>query len=136
MENSAAMPTRMDEAAIARIGESRHMAKPELIALLCTISRGGFTDERIFRVKLADDGTHVGACPRQYCYKRSGRLLKEDEPSERGKTIEGLVLARYVREAKEGVALVSVPDGAVVSVRPEQIREAPKEFSPDVPVQP
>jgi hypothetical protein len=109
------------------------MANSQSIALLCTISRGGFTDERVFRIQVADGSTYVGACARQYCFTRGRVPLKREQP-ERGKTIDGLVFATRVREEQDGVALVSVPDGAVLPVKVDQIKELPKEFSPDVPV--
>jgi hypothetical protein len=105
------------------------------ISLLCKISRGGFTDERVFRVSLTDGDTYVGACPRQYCFTRKGAPLKRDEP-ERGKQVDGLVLARHVREDDEKSALVSVPDGEVLLVGTEQIQKDPRGHSSDVLVLP
>jgi hypothetical protein len=110
------------------------MANNKLIALPCTLSRSGFTDERVFWVKMADESSYAGACPRQYCFAPKGRPIKEDEP-ERHKSMEGLVLARHVRTEAEDKALVSVPDGGVLLVRADQIRDAPRELSPDVLVQ-
>jgi hypothetical protein len=109
------------------------MANSESIALSCTITRGGFSDERVFRVNLAGGGTYVGACPRYYCFSSNLQPLKENQPPERGKSIAGLVLASRVREEGD-VILVSVPDGAVLAIAAAQIRQAPKEVPPDVPV--
>lgn len=110
------------------------MMNSEQIAILCQLSRGAFTDERIFRIKLAEEGTYTGACPRQYCYTREGKLLKTEQP-EKGKQVSGLILARRVADPGEGSVLVSVPDGEVLAVMAEEIRPAPKEVSPDVSLQ-
>jgi hypothetical protein len=109
------------------------VANQERIALFCTISRGGFTDEQVFRVETAEGDTYVGACSRRYCYTKDKRILKDEQPK-RGESIEGLVLARLIREAEEGM-LVTVPDGAVLLVTEDRISEVPKDVSPDVPVQ-
>jgi hypothetical protein len=110
------------------------VANQKKIALSCTISRGGFTDERVFRVEMANGETYIGACSRRYCYAKDKRIIKEEQPK-RGETIDGLVMARHIRDEEEGALLVSVPDGAVLLVSEDRVREAPKDVSPDVPVQ-
>jgi hypothetical protein len=109
------------------------VANQKKIALSCKISRGGFTDERVFRVGMADGETYIGACSRRYCYTKDKHIIKDEQPK-RGETIDGLVLARHIRD-EEGNLLVSVPDGAVLLVSESRVTEAPKDVSPDVLVQ-
>jgi hypothetical protein len=103
-------------------------------AVRCTLSRGGFSEERIFRIKLPGGKMHVGAAPRQYCYHRKGLLLGPDEPAPKAQ-IDGKIVVRILREDGPGRILVYLPDGDVVPVTEDQLDHV-KEVSPDVPVQP
>jgi len=109
------------------------MTTQEPNALYCTLSMGGFSDERVFRIKLDDGETHIGACSRRYCYTRQLRPVGRTEP-ERGKQMEGLVAARLLRELEDAQLLFSVPDGEVVVVDRAQATHV-QETSPDVSFQ-
>jgi len=93
-----------------------------LVALRCTISRGGFSDERIFRLRLPG-GDYTGIASRTYCWNDQDDPLSEGEPAE-GQTIAGKVAAR-VLEVRGADVLVSIPDGDVVTVRANQLIESP-----------
>jgi hypothetical protein len=103
------------------------------IALLCEISRGAFSAERIFRIKLPNQEEYVGAASLDYCYTDKGRPLESDQPPP-GKTIKGKIEARFIQEKEGGTMLVAVPDGAVLTVGADQKTEFPKQVSPNVPV--
>lgn len=105
---------------------------PDANAIHCQLSRGGFSGERVFRLDTAGN-EYVGAAPRHYCYTRQGKPLPDDQPAA-GKAVAGLVLAQILRR-DDGTLLVYLPDGAVVSVRADQV-ETITEVSPHVPVQP
>jgi hypothetical protein len=109
------------------------MSQRDLVALACKISRSGFPNEAIFRVQVANGDTYVGAAPRQYFYRLDWKPLPEDQPPE-GKRIDGRILARIIRKVDEDF-LVSVPDGGVLQVNPDQVTRLPKEFSSDVLVE-
>jgi len=128
--------TSRTDAQLTADTKDRLMANSESLALPCKITRSGFSNERVFRIEVADGSIYVGACPRQYCFTGTGQPLKENQPAEKGKIIEGLVLASRVREEGDGIILVSVPDGAVLPVKTAQIQKAPREVAPNVPVQP
>src|SRR5438067_1833642 len=92
------------------------------VALPCEISRGGFSDERIFKVRILK-GEYTGVASRRYCWDQNDEPLEEDEPST-GETIQGKVAAR-VLEVTSAAVLVSVPDGEVVTVNRSQLLERP-----------
>src|SRR5215203_258769 len=85
----------------------------------CELSRGGFPDEVVFRLKTLGGDTLVGTANVQYCRKLDGPLAG-DEPKQR---TPGLVAARIVGHTKDGNLLVSVPSGDVVRVASETVAE-------------
>jgi hypothetical protein len=96
-----------------------------MISVACQISRSAFSDERVFRLPLADGSEHVGAASLIYCYKSDGTPLGAAEPGP-DRTIEGTVAARTISETP-GRVVVSFPDGEVVEVRSKQVsQEAPR----------
>jgi hypothetical protein len=104
-----------------------------LIALPCRISKGAFSDERVFEIDLPDaPEPYVGAASRQYCWDQEGRPLSKDDPEE-GVAIHGKIAARLLGNRGEK-ALVSIPDGEVIVVNANQVIPRPPERVPNVPV--
>ena len=109
------------------------MPSQRLVALLCKISRGGFTQERVFRVEPSTGEAYIGTAPLHYCYTANNRLLDSEQPPA-GKQLLGKVAARLIKE-EDGMALVSLPDGHVLIVPKDQYQEWPRGVEPHVPVQ-
>jgi hypothetical protein len=101
---------------------SRMPSRP--IALLCSISRGGFSGERIVTIS-TDSGEYRGIAPTEYCWKAEGRGLESDEPAQ-GQAISGLVAALFFHKSNDNKAMVSVPDGSVFLVSRDIISNRPK----------
>src|SRR5262249_39069135 len=100
------------------------MPRNTLVALKCRLSKGPFSRERTFEVKLASGEDYAGAAPRHFCWNAKGALLGEGEAgSEAG--VEGLVAAKLVDELEGGLRAVEVPDGEVLAVRDDQVVERP-----------
>lgn len=100
------------------------------VAVTCQLSRGGFSEDRVFRVQLAGDKTHTGVAPRRYCLTAQGQRLKPEQPAE-GKRLSGRVEAVVVREEDDGV-LLYFPDGSVAVVDRSLISKAPEESPEEV----
>jgi hypothetical protein len=89
-------------------------------ALACTISRGGFSDERVFEIK----GTsHKGVCSRSHLWKEDGNPLEPGEPPI-GQVIDGFVAARIL-EVRGDHVTVSIPDGEVLTVAIAELVDRP-----------
>jgi len=97
----------------------------------CTISRGGFSGERVFRVPPGDPKGFSGVAPLHFCFNQKGQQLQADDPPT-GETMEGKILARVLRK-DEKVFVLSLPDGAILSVPAKHVSER-EGVSPDVPV--
>jgi len=83
-------------------------------ALKCMISRGGFSDERVFTLRLGI-GECDGVASRQYLWDENWSPLEEGEPP-LGKQIEGWVAARVVEVRSDGMVVALLPDGQTVEV--------------------
>lgn len=105
------------------------MAKTPLVALPCRLSRGMFSSERAFEVKLANGETYTGGSPRHYCWHESGLPLETDGATDR--EINGLIAARIVDDDLEaGQVAVEVPDGEVLAVFRDHLRPRPTPLQP------
>ena len=94
------------------------MRSANLKAIACEISRGGFSDERVFSFE-----GYSGVASRTHMWTKEGQALEEGEPPV-GQTIDGLVAVRIL-EAKGQTVLVSVPDGGVIEVPVALLVERP-----------
>jgi hypothetical protein len=103
-----------------------------LVALPCKISRGIVSDERAFEIELSGKRCHVSVAPAHYFWNEKNVPLGKDEPSG-DQEINGKIAARLL-EHQNGTALVSIPDGNVVSVEVGAISERPTEIVIDVSV--
>jgi hypothetical protein len=100
-------------------------------ALRCTISRGGFSDERVFEFD-TDGGKYRGVASRRHMWTLDRRPIEGGEPPI-GKTMDGYVAARII-ETEGGRATVSIPSGDVVTLPLEQLVERPSTAGQHVPV--
>jgi hypothetical protein len=108
------------------------MKSGSLVAIKCTISRGGFSSERIFQITLTSGVDHVGAAPVEYFLGLDLQRLAPSDPA-RGADIEGFVTGR-LSENEDGNCLVSVPSGDVLSVPESDIQTHPTGNTSHVPV--
>jgi hypothetical protein len=97
-------------------------------AIECRISRGGFSDERVFT--LADG--YSGAASRQYFWTREGRPLEEGEPPI-GQVTDGFVAVRVIQVEGDNKLLVSLPDGEVIELNADALAERPSGVGEHVP---
>ena len=89
------------------------MRNPETALLLCRISQGGFSGERVIRVQQLDGSEYATAVPTGYCRTMGGDRLDPDVPSfdqEIEGKVEVLLLSNGGNAAK-----VELPDGSVVT---------------------
>jgi hypothetical protein len=88
--------------------------------IACMIERGGFTSERIFRLRLANGDELAGSAFVDHVLDENRRPL-DNETSEYGQPMPGFVKCRMIREQDGGV-LVEVPSADVIPVSAEQRR--------------
>jgi hypothetical protein len=113
------------------------MSPSRPIGLLCTITRGGFSGERIFSLQLPDGHTQEGIAPREYCWDEQGNPIGLEEPPA-NESIPGIVAAREYQRRGDRVQ-VSTPDGEVFTVFSSQVRPRPAsstEPAQNVPIRP
>lgn len=101
-------------------------------ALPCKISRGGFSDERVFSIIL-DSLNYAGVASRRYFWTSDQEALPEGEPPI-GQEIVGIVAAHVIETRPDGTALVSVPDGEVITVPVRSLLDRPCKAEAHVPV--
>lgn len=104
---------------------------PAEVLVKCSLTRGGFSGERVFRF-IGRAGEYTGVAPVHYCHALDRTPLTENQPLS-GQKINGLVAARVVREDQSGAVLLWLPDGGVVWA--DQGLIVPTEEAADVPVQ-
>ena len=98
------------------------MPESDVVFVCCELSRGGFSSERVFRLKTIGDKEFVGSAPIQYCQTKARAPLKPAEPEE-GKSVPGFVAARVIRENGDDTVWLSFPDGSVAQVSKELIQQ-------------
>jgi hypothetical protein len=101
-------------------GRNREMHSNRFKALRCTISRGGFSDERVFTLPSG----YSGVASLSYVWHEDGRPLEEGEPP-LGQTIDGQVAVRVIEIAENGGALVVLPDGQSAEVTLDELIDRP-----------
>lgn len=92
-----------------------------LKTIKCTISRGGFSDERVFTLS----NGYEGVASRQYFWRDDGRALEEGEPPI-DQRIEGWVAVRIVEVREPGPVLVALPDGESIEVSLDVLTSRPR----------
>lgn len=98
-----------------------------LVALSCTVAPGGFSGERVFKVKLADGNSYCSLAPRQFCWNSRGEIVAEDEPETE---VDGMIAARIVESIDGDQEIVEVPDGEVIAVDKSEVKERPTSIKP------
>lgn len=102
-------------------------------AIACKISRGGFSDERVFSFEV-DGEQYSGVASRLHMWTAQGAPLEEGEPPI-GQTIDGLVATRILKRVDQtDRVLVSVPDGGVLEMPLQQLQERPAGMGQDVSI--
>lgn len=96
------------------------MRSNQLKALHCKISRGGFSDERVFTLPSG----YSGVASLQYVWHEDGRPLEEGEPPV-GQIVDGQVAVRVLEVAEGGQTLVSLPDGGTAEVPADMLIDRP-----------
>jgi len=104
--------------------------RKDVKTLECKLGPGAFSGQRTFEVTLADKTIHVGLAPRIYCWTRDGKHQPEVQ---NGETLEGLIAARVLKMTN-GHTRVEIPDGEVVEVATNALKDLPKGDWDDVPL--
>lgn len=92
------------------------------VAVSCVISRGAFSDERIFEIRTATGEPYCGVASKSYCWTPDGRPLQLDN----GHAVPGIVAARLLKK-ENAAALVSVPGGDFIQIALDMVIERPAE---------
>lgn len=87
----------------------------------CKISRGAFSGERVFEFNLQTGEQYMSVADWHYCLDDNREKLSKELPVG-NQTIQGYITA-YLLKSDKGVAYISIPDGEVVPVRPENIEK-------------
>lgn len=107
------------------------MTNGRMYWLPCTIARGGFSDELVFRVPLDRGDDLVGVAPRGYCRLPDGTPIPAGRPA-KDEELAGLIACRPLPADGRPTVPVSLPDGQVVLAHPKAVRPAPAESPEDV----
>jgi hypothetical protein len=99
----------------------------QLVALMCKVSPGGFSGERIFEVILANGEQYRSLAPRQFCWNSQNHLVAENEPKTE---IDGLIAARVIDSIDNDQMIVEVPDGEIIAVDKVNVKPRPTSIKP------
>lgn len=98
------------------------MDREKIVFVRCSLSRGGFPSECVFRVSSFDGGTLAGVAPAHYCYKTDGNRI-QDQDLQDGE-IEGLVAGLEINREAGIFSVVYMPDGELYKVREDLVSPA------------
>ena len=103
------------------------MSRGKTVLLECEIARSGFSGERVFRIRLANQEEHIGITPVDYCRGSDMSMIGPNEPS-KGKRIKAFVEGRVLENGGDE-AKIALPDGEVIKAPRERIQyvSEPKE---------
>jgi hypothetical protein len=101
-----------------------------MVLLICRISQGGFSGERIVHVTQVDGTSFKTVVPTLYCRNEDGEELQDDDPP-KGQQLSGRVQARLIANGGE-TATVEIPDGSIIKVPAGSVRkrELKEEYVP------
>jgi hypothetical protein len=108
------------------------MRTTRMTAIACKISRGGFSDERVFSI-LIGENTYQGVASRRHMWTEDRRPVEDGEPPI-GQVISGFVAARVIQINKDTTATVSIPDGEVITIPVSQLVDRPTTVGEHVPL--
>jgi len=114
-----------------KLGMSPIPREGELVAIRSKIIQGGFSSERIFEVKLADNTSYRSVAPCHFFWKDQRSLLSEDELTD--ELEDGLVAARFIDYVDDNQWIVEVPDGEAIAVDEKDVRGCPTPIIPPRP---
>jgi hypothetical protein len=103
------------------------MSRVKLVAIPCQLYPGAFSSERVFEVILQNGEKHQGLAPRYFCWNENGELIGAEEATD---GLAGFVAAKLLDRGEIGYAAVEVPDGEVLAVSPELVRDRPTQIQP------
>jgi len=104
--------------------------RTRLVALPCTWAKGGFSGERVFTISLANGEPYESVAPRDFFWNASGQLIGDSQPDVRQK---GMIAARVIDQLEDDQVLVEIPDGEVIAVAGDLIKERPSQINPPTP---
>jgi hypothetical protein len=104
------------------------LSEGQPVALECKLSHGAFSGERVFKVKLADGDSYNSLTPYQFCWNDNGCLVEKNEPTTE---ISGMVAARIV-DFDDHQVIVEVPDGEIIAVEHDTVKDRPTNIKPPV----
>lgn len=87
----------------------------EFHAVNCIIERGGFSSERTFQIKLANEEMAVGTANVEYLRTKDWGELDDETPAY-GEAIEGYVMCRVIERINENTVKIDVPSFDLVIV--------------------
>jgi hypothetical protein len=90
------------------------MDREKVVFVRCSLSRGGFPSECVFRVSVFDGGVLSGVAPVHYCYKTDGNRV-QDQDLQDGE-IDGLVAGLQINQEARILSVVYMPDGELYKV--------------------
>ena len=97
--------------------------RTKMMTVPCALIRGGFSDERVFRLATPDGRDHVGVVDSIHCWDKSGAIRGPKVTGEGA--IDGRLAARVVAR-DGGLARIAIPPDDTVLVVPwEFLQEFP-----------
>lgn len=106
----------------ARINTERRM-NTSRIYLACSLSRGSFSGEVIFRCDMFNSERYTGVAPLVQCRsKDDSRLHLNDLPANSQETLDGKVVASLIKNGGK-IARVALPDGEAIEVSIDLVSE-------------
>ncbi len=112
--------------------EGEMMIQPGKILVRCSIERGGFGNERTYKVKTAGGGVYTGIAPWFYCFTNTNEQVEYKSTFEQvaeepalDQSISGYIVGRLIRNGGDD-AKVAFPDGEVCLIKSEHISRLPE----------
>ncbi len=84
------------------------MNEEQTVFVKCTLERGGFPTECVFRLKM-NGHQLTGIAPLSYCYTPERKQLSGELPA--GKPIDGYIVAVEINTPERSSPLYYLPDG-------------------------
>lgn len=102
-------------------------ANKKLVAVPCRISKGMFSDERVFSIQLIGGKEYKGLTSIDFFWTKDRiPLIFADKPE----IIDGFVAGHVLKELENGQCVVEVPDGMVLAFERDQLIQRSTEIRP------